>query len=113
MLALAPAATAQDEKPTVGFLPGVVDPFYQVMETGVRAAADFGLRVAHAVPRAWGPPSDPLLDALVARGDLDYLITAPTDAEQMVAPLQAAVEAGIKIITVDTSWVTATTSTAR
>ena len=39
---------------------------------------------------------------MVARGDLDYLITAPTDKEQMVAPLQAAYDAGIKVITVDT-----------
>ena len=39
---------------------------------------------------------------MVARGDLDYLITAPTDKDQMVGPLQAAVDAGIKVITVDT-----------
>ena len=44
----------------------------------------------------------PILDALVARGDLDYIITAPTDKDQMVGPLQAAVDAGIKVITVDT-----------
>jgi ribose transport system substrate-binding protein len=39
---------------------------------------------------------------MVARGDLNYIITAPTDKDQMVAPLQAAVDAGIKVITVDT-----------
>ena len=39
---------------------------------------------------------------MVARGDLNYIITAPVDKEQMVAPLQAALDAGIKIITVDT-----------
>jgi len=43
-----------------------------------------------------------VLDALIARGDIDYLITAPVSAEEMIAPLQAASEAGIKIITVDT-----------
>ena len=45
---------------------------------------------------------DKILDAMVARGDLDYIITAPVEKDQMVGPLQAAVDAGIKIITVDT-----------
>jgi len=39
---------------------------------------------------------------MIARGDLTYIITAPTDKDQMVGPLKAAVDAGIKIITVDT-----------
>jgi ribose transport system substrate-binding protein len=39
---------------------------------------------------------------LVARGDLDYIIIAAVDSNQMVAPLQAAFEAGIKIVGVDT-----------
>jgi ribose transport system substrate-binding protein len=39
---------------------------------------------------------------MVARGDLDYLIIAPTDRDQMIGPLEAALEAGIQIITVDT-----------
>ena len=39
-------AQSQFKKPKIGFLPGVVDPFYQVMEIGVNeAAADFGLEV--------------------------------------------------------------------
>jgi ribose transport system substrate-binding protein len=104
-LSLAPAMiVAQDEKPKIGFLPGVVDPFYQVMEIGVNeAAADLGLEVVTQYPDTWGPTvQTPILDAMIARGDLDYLIIAPTDKEQMVAPLQAAVDAGIKVITVDT-----------
>lgn len=104
VLSLAPLAASQDDLPKIGFLPGVVDPFYQVMELGVNAAvADFGLEVVSQYPETWGPTvQTPILDALVARGDLDYLITAPTDREQMVAPLQAAVDAGIRVITVDT-----------
>jgi ribose transport system substrate-binding protein len=39
---------------------------------------------------------------MIARGDIDYLIIAPTDKEQMIAPLQRAVDTGIKVITVDT-----------
>jgi ribose transport system substrate-binding protein len=38
----------------------------------------------------------------VARGDLNYIISAPVDKDQMVAPFQAANDAGIKVITVDT-----------
>jgi ribose transport system substrate-binding protein len=97
-------AQAQFKKPKIGFLPGVVDPFYQVMEIGVKeAAADFGLDVVTQYPQTWGPTiQTPILDAMVARGDLKYLITAPTDKEQMIAPLQHAVDAGIKVITVDT-----------
>ncbi|NWG76694.1 MAG: hypothetical protein HXY24_19165 [Rubrivivax sp.] len=35
---------AQEDKPKIGFLPGIVDPFYQVMELGVnQAVKDFGL----------------------------------------------------------------------
>jgi len=105
MLALMPAVTAQDaEKPKIGFLPGVVDPFYQVMELGVnRAVADYGLEVVSQYPDTWGPTvQTPILDAMVARGDINCLITAPTDKEQMVAPLQKAIDAGIKVITVDT-----------
>jgi ribose transport system substrate-binding protein len=88
----------------IGFLPGVVDPFYQVMQLGVeQAAKDLGYTVVTQVPPTWGVAAQtPLLDAMVARGDLDYIITAPVDKDQMVAPLKAALDAGIKIITVDT-----------
>lgn len=98
------AASAQ-EKIKIGFLPGVVDPFYQVMQKGVeKAAADLGgIEVVTQIPPTWGVEAqNPLLSALVARGDLNYIITAPVDKDQMVAPLQAAVDAGIKVITVDT-----------
>jgi len=101
------AVSAQDDDTIViGFLPGVVDPFYQVMEIGVRqAVADSGLNIELVVqiPDTWGPSvQTPILDAMVARGDIDYLITAATDKEQMVAPLQAAHDAGIEVISVDT-----------
>ena len=103
LAALGLPALAQD-KPKIGFLPGVVDPFYQVMELGVRQAAeDFGVEVVVQIPDTWGPTvQTPILDAMIARGDLDYLVIAPTDKEQMIAPLEAARDAGIRIITVDT-----------
>ena len=96
------AAQAVDIK--IGFLPGVVDPFYQVMQLGVEAAAkDLGIEVVTQIPPTWGVEAQtPILDALVARGDLNYIITAPTDKDQMIAPLQAALDSGVKVITVDT-----------
>src|SRR6516164_2148006 len=104
-LAMAVAAHgAAAEKLKIGFLPGVVDPFYQVMQLGVeKAAKDLGADVVTQIPPTWGVEvQTPILDSLVARGDLNYIITAPTDKDQLVGPLKAASDAGIKIITVDT-----------
>jgi len=95
-------ATAASIK--IGFLPGTVDPFYQVMQLGVeKAAKDLGVDVVTQIPPTWGVEAQtPLLDAMVARGDLNYIITSPVDSQQMIAPLQAASEAGIKVVDVDT-----------
>jgi ribose transport system substrate-binding protein len=104
VLALTVGAASAQEKIKIGFLPGVVDPFYQVMQLGVeKAAADLGVEVVTQIPPTWGVEAQsPILDALIARGDLDYIITAPVEKDQMVTPLQHAVDAGIKVITVDT-----------
>ena len=76
------------------------------LDTSVAVAwlrEQFGVEVVTQVPPTWGVEAQtPILDAMVARGDLDYIITAPVEKDQMVGPLQAAVDAGIKIITVDT-----------
>jgi ribose transport system substrate-binding protein len=95
---------AAAEKLKIGFLPGVVDPFYQVMQLGVeKAAKEIGADVVTQIPPTWGVEAQtPLLDAMIARGDLNYLITAPVDKDQMVGPLKVAVDHGIKVITVDT-----------
>ena len=103
-LAAVPLTADAAGKIKIGFLPGVVDPFYQVMQLGVEAAAkDYALEVVTQIPPTWGVEAQtPILDAMVARGDLNYIITAPTDKEQMVGPLKAALDSGIKVITVDT-----------
>ena len=103
-VAAMPSGANAADKIKIGFLPGVVDPFYQVMQLGVeKAAKDLGIDVVTQIPPTWGVEAEtPLLNAMVARGDLNYIITAPVDKDQMVAPLQAALDAGIKIITVDT-----------
>ena len=46
---------AAAEKLKIGFLPGVVDPFYQVMQLGVeKAAKDLGIEVVTQIPPTWG-----------------------------------------------------------
>jgi ribose transport system substrate-binding protein len=104
VLAVASSGAHAAGKIKIGFLPGVVDPFYQVMQLGVEAAAkDLGVDVVTQIPATWGVAvQTPILDSLIARGDLNYIITAPTDKDQMVGPLKAAADAGIKVITVDT-----------
>jgi len=103
-LAAGPLTADAAGKIKIGFLPGVVDPFYQVMQLGVEAAAkQYDLEVVTQIPPTWGVEAQtPILDAMVARGDLNYIITAPTDKEQMVGPLKAALDSGVKVITVDT-----------
>ena len=103
----APEATTAPETKTLkfGFLAGVQDPFYFTMQRGAeQAAADLGVELVVQIPEKWNTTvQTPMLDAMVARGDLDFLFLAPTDQEAMVAPMQKAVDAGIPILTVDTT----------
>ena len=68
-----------------------------------QAADRFGVDLVAQIPPKWNVTDQtPMLDAMVARGDLKYLFTAPVDKEAMIAPLQKANDAGLPIITVDT-----------
>jgi len=95
----APAARVK-----IGFLAGVQDPFYFTMERGARqAAADLGVELVVQIPDNWNATvQTPMLDAMVARGDLDFLFLAPVDKEAMVAPLQKTYDAGLPLLSVDT-----------
>ena len=98
-------AYAAEGKPIkIGFLPGVVDPFYQVMQLGVESAAkQLGIEVVTEIPQTWGVEvQTPILDFHGRPWRPHYIITAPTDKDQMIGPLKAAADAGIKVITVDT-----------
>ena len=74
------------------------------MQRGAQAAADrFGVDLVTQIPQTWNVTAQtPMLDAMVARGDLKYLFTAPVDKDAMIAPLQKANDSGLPIITVDT-----------
>ncbi len=55
------------------------------------------------IPDNWNATvQTPMLDAMVARGDLNFLFLAPVDKEAMIAPLQKANDAGLPLLTVDT-----------
>ena len=87
------------------FMPGIADPFYFTMEKGAKAKAkELGVElVVGEYPKAWGPEYQvPILKALVARGDIDLLFTAPTSTEALIPVLKEIHDSGIPIITVDT-----------
>jgi ribose transport system substrate-binding protein len=108
VLAFAPGVMAAPPtelpKYKIGFLAGVQDPFYFTMQRGAQAAADrLGVDLVVQIPDNWDVTvQTPMLDAMVARGDLNALFLAPTDKEGMVAPLQKVIDAGIAMLTVDT-----------
>jgi ribose transport system substrate-binding protein len=102
---LTSVAAAQDDTITIAFVPGVnPDPFYVTMSAGVmQAATDLGIRVVQQDPEEFNPTvQTPIIESLVARGDIDFLITAPTDREQMIPVLESVRDAGIPVLTVDT-----------
>ena len=99
-----PPAEAPSGAIKIGFLAGVQDPFYFTMQRGAaQAAADLGVELVVQIPDNWNATvQTPMLEAMVARGDLDFLFLAPVDKEAMVAPLQNAQDAGLPLLTVDT-----------
>ncbi|MCS6835394.1 MAG: substrate-binding domain-containing protein, partial [Anaerolineae bacterium] len=105
LLMVGALSMAQSDSYTIAFVPGVnPDPFYITMAAGVKqAASDMGMTVIQQDPERFDPTvQTPIINALVARGDIDLLITAATDKEQMIPVLQAVHDAGIPVISVDT-----------
>lgn len=97
--------SASAKKLTFAFMPGIADPFYFTMEKGAKAKAkELGVElIVGAFPKAWGPEYQvPILKALVARGDIDLLFTAPTSTEALIPVLKEVHDSGIPVITVDT-----------
>jgi ribose transport system substrate-binding protein len=96
---------AQGKTYTIAFMPGVADPFYYTMERGIKTKAkELGVNVVVGdYPATWGPEvQTPNLQALMAKGGIDFLLIAPTSNTALVAPLKSINDRGIPIITVDT-----------
>ena len=97
-------ASAQDDKLTIALIPGLTtDAFYITMRKGAEHAAEaLGVNFIFQGAPEFNPTLQvPVLNAVIARQP-DAILIAPTDKQQLIAPLRAAVEAGITLITVDT-----------
>ena len=99
------ASFAQDvRKPRVALMPGLTtDSYYTTLRAGAQVAADaFGLELIWQGAPDFNPVTQvPVLEAVIAQQP-DVLLIAPTDTQQLVAPLRRAHDAGITVITVDT-----------
>ncbi|HEY1723634.1 MAG TPA: ABC transporter substrate-binding protein [Magnetospirillaceae bacterium] len=98
------SAIAEDKKLTIALVPGLTtDAFYITMHKGAEAAAKaLGVNLVFQGAPQWNVTLQvPVLDAVIARHP-DAILIAPTDKQQLIGPLKKAVDAGIKVITVDT-----------
>jgi ribose transport system substrate-binding protein len=89
----------------IAFVQGVAgDQFYISMQCGVEAEAKkLGATVEVQGPQKFDPTlQKPIVDSVVASKP-DALLVAPTDVTAMQAPLEAAADAGIKVVLVDTT----------
>jgi ribose transport system substrate-binding protein len=96
-------ASAQN-KPVIALIPGLTtDAFYITMHKGAQRAADaLGAELIFQGAPDFNPVTQvPVLNAVIARHP-DAILIAPTDKQQLIGPLKQAVDAGIKVITVDT-----------
>jgi ribose transport system substrate-binding protein len=105
MLALSPAPHASAQGAcTIALIPGLTtDAFYITMRKGAEAAAKaVGCELLFQGGPEFNPTVQvPVLQAVIARKPGAILI-APTDKQQLIAPLKQAHDAGIPVITVDT-----------
>src|SRR5688572_22735401 len=88
-LAVRPAA-AQDKKFTIALIPGLTtDAFYITMRKGAQAAADaLGVELVFQGAPDFNPTLQvPVLQAVIAR-QVDAILIAPTDKQQLIAPLR-------------------------
>ena len=95
------------EELTFLWVPGETDPFYLSIEMGAKdKAKELGVNlIVSEYPKAWGPEVQvPVLEAAVARGDIDLVMIAVSSNDAMIAPLKKLYDEGIEIITVDT-WI--------
>lgn len=90
---------------TFAYMSGILDPFMIMIEKGAQAKAnELGVKLMTAeYPKAWGPEIQvPILEAMVAKGGIDFLIVVPTSNQALIAPLKKISDKGIPMITTDT-----------
>lgn len=89
---------------TIGFIPGVNDPFYISMQCAIEdTAAEYGMEVSVQIPDQFeAAVQTPIVNSMVATAPAALLI-APTDGKALEPPLTQAVDAGIPVGLVDTT----------
>ena len=102
-------ATGKKEPPkktlTFAYMSGILDPFMQMIEKGAAAKAkELGVNLMTAeYPKSWGPEVQvPILEAMVAKGGIDFLLVVPTSVEALKVPLKKISDKGIPMVTCDT-----------
>lgn len=93
-----------DEALDIVLIQGVAgDEFYITMDCGAQAAAEeLGVNYSVQGPNEFDPTEQiPIVEAVVAQGP-DAILIAPTERTALAAPLQAAQDAGITVVLVDT-----------
>ena len=99
-----PGPAAAQDPCTIALIPGLTtDAFYITMRKGAEMAAKaVGCELLFQGAPEFNPTLQvPVLQAVIARQP-DAILIAPTDKQQLIAPLQQAIDAGIPVITVDT-----------
>lgn len=89
----------------IALIPGVAnDAYYGSVACGVQAVAEKqGATVDVQAPNSFSPTDQiPILQSVIATNP-DAIIIAPTDSKALYAPLREAVDAGIKVVLVDTT----------
>lgn len=102
-VATSTTASAQNNC-TIALIPGLTtDAFYITMRKGAEMAAKaVGCELLFQGAPDFNPVTQvPVLQAVIARKP-DAILIAPTDKQQLIAPIKQAADAGIPVITVDT-----------
>ncbi|WP_066040831.1 ABC transporter substrate-binding protein [Herbiconiux solani] len=89
----------------IALIPGVAnDAYYGSVACGVQSVAEKnGATVDVQAPNSFSPTDQiPILQSVIATNP-DAIIIAPTDSKALYAPLREAVDAGIKVVLVDTT----------
>lgn len=101
-----PSARRQANDYTIAFIQGVIaDNFYITMDCGARAkAAEIGgVTIDTQGPERFDATlQTPILNAVI-QSRPDAIMMAPNDRQAMIAPIQAALDAGVPVFCVDTT----------
>src|SRR3954447_1066419 len=99
-------ASARQDSFTISFIQGVIgDNFYITMDCGARAKAE---ALGNVTIDTQGPQNfdqtlqTPILNAVV-QSKPSAIMMAPNDRQGMIAPIQAAINAGVPVLCVDTT----------